>query len=456
MTQKTTTQPTAVELLREAQDYRTSLESLMSIGRSMMGHPSLEDDAVTAFQVLAENVLEEANHQGDLAVVEGVDEPQARVELIMQDVLTPRLTEVETIEQALMDKAEAAEPVPFTTRDAETSVSQEALYTAEVLDLFRENIQTVRQVLSLESMNTDLARPMVMQVAKRVEDSLGGLGISMEALEQTQVLGDMSEAVERIEALVTKAHEEVLEQAEGVRNEAQSLGSDGEDRMGDLIEKHRADNPSGVVLDDDTNVTTIEHEVDKTEPAESAEVIETPEGEGDLGAADAELDDGAVSDDADASAVEAVNAEAELADATAEVEAGEVEETETESETETEEETSEEEDKDDEEEEEGDETASTESRETVVFESMAARSENVDAAKDILNALMSFLDSHDLLTEAGHDALMNGIGDEFVFDESMVSERTAEVLARHYQTWMAGSVRDGEANTRAMGVLLGL
>jgi len=449
MTQKTTTQPTAVELLREAQDYRTSLESLMSIGRSMMGHPSLEDDAVTAFQVLAENVLEEANHQGDLAVVEGVEEPQARVELIMQDVLTPRLTEVETIEQALMDKAEAAAPVPFTTRDVETSVSQEALYTAEVLDLFRENIQTVRQVLSLESMNTDLARPMVMQVAKRVQDSLGGLGISMEALEQTQVLGDMSDAVERIEELVSKAHEQVLEHAEGVRNEAQSLGSDGEDRMGDLIEKHRADNPSGVVLDDDTKVTTIEHEVDKPEPSESPDVIETPE-EGDGSELGAELEEGEL--DANAAGAEVADVEAELADATVEVETegaeGDGDDTE--------EETTEEEEKDDDEEEEGEETASTESREPVVFESMAARSENVDAVKDILNTLMSFLDSHDLLTETGHDALMNGIGDEFVFDESMVSERAAEVLARHYQTWMAGSVRDGEANTRAMAVLLGL
>ncbi|MMZ70303.1 hypothetical protein D1872_333110 [compost metagenome] len=77
--------------------------------------------------VLAEDVLEQADHQADLQVVDGVTEPQAQVELIMQDVLTPRLTEIEQIEQQLQEKADEAEPVAFTTRDTETSASLESL-----------------------------------------------------------------------------------------------------------------------------------------------------------------------------------------------------------------------------------------------------------------------------------------------------------------------------------------
>ncbi len=461
MTHKTTAQPTAVELLHSAQNYRTSLESLMAIGKVMLAQPSLEDDAVNAYQVLAEGVLEEADHQGDLAVVEGVEEGQARVELIMQDVLTPRLTEVEDIEQALLEKAESQQPVPFTTRDVETAVSQEALFSAEVLGLYRENIGTVRQVLSMEGMNADLARPMVMSVVQRAKDSLRWLGVSMEALEETQVLGDMSEAVERIEALVTKAHEQALEHAEGVRNEAENLGSDGSDPMGDLIEKHRGENATGAVLDEETKVTTIEHEVDKSEPAETDAVVEGgEEASADLdleGAADGEVSDTAgdetstdvdVEDDTTIADVEIDAAESEVdaansaADSEAEVNTDETQE----------EENTENDDDDDEEE----ETASTESLEPVVFESLATRTEDKDTVKDILNSLMSFLHTHDLLTEAGHDALLNGLGDEFVFDDSMVAPRAAEVLARHYHTWIAASVRDGEANVRAMGVLLGL
>jgi len=112
MTHKSTGQLSAADLLHEAQNYRTGLESLMAVGQAMLANPSLEDNTATAFQLLTENVLEEADHQGDLQVVEGVEEPQARIELIMQDVLTPRLTEVEAIEQSLMEKADAEEPVP--------------------------------------------------------------------------------------------------------------------------------------------------------------------------------------------------------------------------------------------------------------------------------------------------------------------------------------------------------
>lgn len=453
MTHKTTAQPTAVELLHSAQNYRTSLESLMAIGNVMLAQPSLEDDAVNAYQVLAEGVLEEADHQGDLAVVDGVEEGQARVELIMQDVLTPRLTEVEDIEQALLEKAESQQPVPFTTRDAETAVSQEALFSAEVLGLYRENIGTVRQVLSMEGMSVDLARPMVLTVAQRVKDNLHGLGVSLEALEETQVLGDMSEAVERIEALVTKAHEQALEHAEGIRSEAESVGSEGGDPMGDMIEKHRGENPSGAILDDETKVTTIEHEVDKPETDEPVEG-------GEEASADLDLEGDEGGDVTDDNAGTEADVEDDTAIADVEIDAAESEvdaansAADTEAEVETEEEENEE--NTDEEGEEEDETASTESLEPVVFESLATRTEDKDTVKDILNSLMSFLHTQDLLTEAGHEALLNGLGDEFVFDDSMVAPRAADVLARHYHTWIDASVRDGEANVRAMGVLLGV
>lgn len=453
MTHKTTAQPTAVELLHSAQNYRTSLESLMAIGKVMLAQPSLEDDAVNAYQVLAEGVLEEADHQGDLAVVEGVEEGQARVELIMQDVLTPRLTEVEDIEQALVEKAESQQPVPFTTRDVETAVSQEALFSAEVLGLYRENIGTVRQVLSMEGMSVDLARPMVLTVAQRVKDNLHGLGVSLEALEETQVLGEMSEAVERIEALVTKAHEQALEHAEGIRSEAESVGSEGGDPMGDMIEKHRGENPSGAILDDETKVTTIEHEVDKPETDEPVEG-------GEEASADLDLEGGEGGEVTDDNAGTEADVEDDTAIADVEIDAAESEvdaansAADTEAEVETEEEENEE--NTDEDGEEEDETASTESLEPVVFESLATRTEDKDTVKDILNSLMSFLHTQDLLTEAGHEALLNGLGDEFVFDDSMVAPRAADVLARHYHTWIDASVRDGEANVRAMGVLLGV
>lgn len=460
MTHKTTTAPGHADLLREAQNYRTSLESLMEVGRSMLSNPSMEDGTATAFQVLAENVLEEANHQGDLAVIDGVEEPEARVELIMQDVLTPRLTEVEQIEESLMAKADADEPVPFTTRDSETSVSQESAYSLEVLSLFRENIGTVKAVLSMEGLNADLARPMVLQVAGRVVGNLESLGISMESLEQTQVLGDMSEAVDRIEALVSKAHEAVTEQAEGVRSEAESLGADNGDPMGDLIEKHRTDNPSGVKFDDDTAVNTIESDAPTSSAEEGteldAEAGETTDDDLDQNGVpdDADLDNGALAD-TDASTV---TDEAEAAQAEADLELVDDEAEQADAEAEEQEEESEE--KDDEEEEE-DDTVSTESNvEPLVFESVADREgEEAQQVKDILYVLLNWMADHDQLSSAGAQMIqeMNqGIPDSFVLSSELFTPKAADVMARHYHTWMAASLRDQDANLRSMSVLLGL
>jgi len=430
------TQPTVTQLHQEAQNYRTSLESLLSVGRAMLTVPSLEDDSATAFQLLTEEVLESADHQADLQVVDGVEEASARVELIMQDVLTPRLTEVEEIEQALAAKAAEETDVPFTTRDAETTASQEALYSAEVLGLFRENIGTVKTLLSMEGLNVDLIRPVVMQAAGRVAASLESLGISMEALEQTQVLGDMADAVERIEALVNKAHDTAVENATIARQEAEGLGSDGEDRMGDLIEQHREENPSGVHLDEGTAVTTVEGE-EKPDEANATE---------------SSTDDVAEIDNADTEEPE--EALVEETDVTEpEAEASDVAEGEEE---ETTEEPNEEDDKKDDEEEEENADVSTESLVEPTVWSVSQYGEQEATARDIHNQLLQWLDQHELLTAEGTAVANGSNGEEFVLSSALLTAPVNAVLAKHYDVWMNGSLEEGEANLRAMGVLLGI
>ncbi|MNZ69661.1 hypothetical protein D3C78_879700 [compost metagenome] len=78
------------------------------------------------------------------------------------------------------------------------------------------------------------------------------------------------------------------------------------------------------------------------------------------------------------------------------------------------------------------------------------------SAKPILGELMNWLSGYDMLTEKGQVALAQGVEDNFVLDSSMVTTGAAEVLARHYDTWINGSIRDGEANIRAIGVLMGV
>lgn len=290
---------TAREMLAEAQNYRTSLESLLEVGRTLLLNPSMEDGSATAFKILTEGVLEAADHQGDLAAVEGVAEPGAVVELIMQDILTPRLTDVESIKRALQIKAENEEPVPFTTRDSETAASMESLHhKAEVLDLFLGHIGDIKTIMaSVENLSVDVMRPIVNGLLVRAGASVEALGISMEDMGQTQVLGELAGAVDRIEALVSKAHEAATEISDKARTEAESVGTGGEDKLGDVLEARRSETAVGPQLAEGTSATTIENDT-STSASGDAEDAGTDTNETGLDAGDSS----AVVGDADDSA----------------------------------------------------------------------------------------------------------------------------------------------------------
>lgn len=486
MTHNTTARPNAAQMLHEAQGYRTSLEALMSVGRALLLTPSLESDSASSFMVLAEDVLEQADHQADLQVVDGVSEPAAQVELIMQDVLTPRLTEVEAIEQALQEKADADEPVPFTTRDSETTASLESLsFKAEALGLFKENIDTVRAVISMEGMTVDAVRPLVLNVARRIGDGLLTLGVSMEELGQTQVLGEMSDAVDRIEQLVATAKEQAEEGVEAARAEAAEQLSEGTDKMGDLIEAHRSENPSGPKLNDGVTENSIEKDTptsqddgegdvgdgtdpvdpeadpladgtdpvdpeadplaDGTDPVDpDADPIDPeadpvdPELDPEADPVDPEAEIAAANADADPEGDDAVNAEVDAANAEADAAAATTE--------------------DDEEEEEEDESkVSTESNvDPVIIDDIKTRMQDVDAVVGIVSQLMNWLDSNGLLTAEGKAALEGGVNNEFCLNSNMMVDAAGDVLVRHYDTWVSACIRDGETNTRALAALMNI
>lgn len=508
MTQKTQGQVSVKVLLNETQNYRSSLESLMELGRSLLNVPSLESSAADAFQSTAEHILEEAGHQDDLQVADGVAEPEARIELIMQDVLVPRLTEVEDIERALAEKAEDEIPTPFTTRDAETAAAMESLqYRADILDIFGENIRNVKTILSMEGMPVDVVRPMVVSIVKRAGEEATAFGVSLESVEQTQVLGEMADAVQRIEQLVEKAHETTTAQAERIRSEAEAIGSDGQDKIGDLIERHRADNPSGAHLAAGTSVTTVasdnasnsdesddgQLEVDDdTEGGDDTGNVEGAddlEGQDDLGDDAAAVDDvvedldqdnaeggddleGLDENDADAEGTDDVEgtddleAEADDVDDSTDTDLEEGGDTDAESTDEV----------DDAEGTEGDDAAEQEEEEEesdnkddnkASIESMVAPvtieqadyriGDEADQIRGHVLNMLALLNQHEMLTEAGQAALATiqaNEGNNFVLTSDMFTDRAAEVLIRHYDTWIAAAFRDGEANLRGLSILL--
>lgn len=525
MTQKTQGQVSVKALLNETQNYRSSLESLMELGRSLLSVPSLESSSADAFQSTAEHILEEAGHQEDLQVVDGVAEPEARIELIMQDVLVPRLTEVEQIERSLAEKAEDEIPTPFTTRDAETAAAMESLqYRADILDIFGENIRNVKTILSMEGMPVDVVRPMVVSIVKRAGEEATAFGVSLESVEQTQVLGEMADAVQRIEQLVEKAHETTTAQAERIRSEAEAIGSDGQDKIGDMIERHRADNPSGAHLAAGTSVTTVasdnasnsdesdDGQLEVDDDAEGSDDTGNVEGADDLEGQD-DLDDDAAAatdvvegldqdnaeggddlegldetaadegdvgsdestdtDDEGADNVEGTDdleAEADVVDdstddaAETDIEEGgdtdaestdevaDAEGTEGDDAAEQEEEEEESDDKDD-------NKASIESMVApVTIEQADYRiGDEADQIRGHVLNMLALLNQQDMLTEAGQAALATiqaNEGNNFVLTSDMFTDRAAEVLIRHYDTWIAAAFRDGEANLRGLGILL--
>lgn len=518
MTQKTQGQVSVKALLNETQNYRSSLESLMELGRTLLSVPSLESSSADAFQSTAEHILEEAGHQEDLQVVDGVAEPEARIELIMQDVLVPRLTEVEQIERSLAEKAEDEIPTPFTTRDAETAAAMESLqYRADILDIFGENIRNVKTILSMEGMPVDVVRPMVVSIVKRAGEEATTFGVSLESVEQTQVLGEMADAVQRIEQLVEKAHETTTAQAERIRSEAEAIGSDGQDKIGDMIERHRADNPSGAHLAAGTSVTTVasdnasnndesdDGQLEVDDDAEGGDDTGNTEGADDLEGQDDLGDDAAAADDVvedldqdnaeggddledldetaadegDVGSDESTDTDDEGADnvegtdvvddstddaAETDIEEGgdtdaestdevaDAEGTEGDDAAEQEEEEEESDNKDD-------NKASIESMVApVTIEQADYRiGDEADQIRGHVLNMLALLNQQDMLTEAGQAALATiqaNEGNNFVLTSDMFTDRAAEVLIRHYDTWIAAAFRDGEANLRGLGILL--
>lgn len=503
MTSTTSKQPTARQMHHEAQNYRTSLEALVSVGRSLLLTPSMESESADSFKVLAENVLEQANHEDDLLVVDGVTEPRAQVELIMQDVLTPRLTEVSEIEEALAEKADSEAPVPFTTRDNETAApSLESLaFRAEALGLFHENIATVRTVISMEGITVDAVRPLVMCVAKRMEPALIAASISMEELEQTQVLGEMSEAVDRIEQLVNTAKESAEEACEAARSEAEALGSEGDDRIGQAIEQHRNDNPSGAHLDSGVKETTVPNDtpdtqelnLDTTGGVDDDNVDDNGSiGQGDndgsndggdgtdlTGGTDGDLTDNADDvgaddttgvdgegadltglDDADDDLDETAAAAAAAAELENEMEdTGDTGSTDDDT-TGTDDNTATGTDENEEEEEEEDDDAvkalvSTESAgDPFIIDNIANRYQDVACVIEIVGAMMGWLSEQGMLTADGQAVLDAGIDNQTVLDTNSFTEKAGDVLIKHYDVWLAGSLEEGTANLRALEALL--
>lgn len=535
MTQKTQGQVSVKVLLNETQNYRASLECLMELGRSLLSVPSLESSSADAFQSTAEHILEEAGHQEDLQVVDGVAEPEARIELIMQDVLVPRLTEVEQIEKSLAEKAEDEIPTPFTTRDAETAAAMESLqYRADILDIFGENIRNVKTILSMEGMPVDVVRPMVVSIVKRAGEEAASFGVSLESVEQTQVLGEMADAVQRIEQLVEKAHETTTAQAERIRSEAEAIGSDGQDKIGDLIERHRADNPSGAHLAAGTSVTTVASDNASSDTSEEDNQLDagdgTDEGTDDLDAgaeggddtgtqddlsgaegtdnseggdesADADLnldnaeggddleglddaagaegtgEDNGTSDDsgddvdnagdvagddtgtADDTAGDDTGTDDNVEGADDVVGTDDVDNAESTDGTEGGDDTDNQEEEEEESDNKDDNKASIESMVApVTIEQADYRiGDEADQIRGHVLNLLALLSQNEMLTEAGQAALSNiqaNEGNNFVLTSDMFTDRAAEVLIRHYDTWIAAAFRDGEANLRGMSILL--
>lgn len=519
MTQKTQGQVSVKVLLNETQNYRASLECLMELGRSLLSVPSLESSSADAFQSTAEHILEEAGHQEDLQVVDGVAEPEARIELIMQDVLVPRLTEVEQIEKSLAEKAEDEIPTPFTTRDAETTAAMESLqYRTDILDIFGENIRNVKTILSMEGMPVDVVRPMVVSIVKRAGEEAASFGVSLESVEQTQVLGEMADAVQRIEQLVEKAHETTTAQAERIRSEAEAIGSDGQDKIGDLIERHRADNPSGAHLAAGTSVTTVASDNASSDTSEEDNQLDAGDGtdegtdnaEGADESADANLDlDNAEGGDDLAGLDDAVGAEGtgeaddtsgdagddvdnvdDLSGGDASDDTGSADDTsgddlggddtgtddnvegaddvagtddvdnaEGTDGTEGGDDTDNQEEEEEESDNKDDNKASIESMVApVTIEQADYRiGDEADQIRGHVLNLLALLNQNEMLTEAGQAALSNiqaNEGNNFVLTSDMFTDRAAEVLIRHYDTWIAAAFRDGEANLRGMSILL--
>jgi hypothetical protein len=269
-----TATPTAREQHAATVAFRSSLESLMVVGQALLAKPSMEDSDAVAYTTLTEDVLEPAGLDEEMAKIDGVTDPAAKVELIMQDILQPQLSTVAKLEEHLATKAEGQIDTPFTTRDQMTAgPSLESLeQQAAEITVYHSGLGALKTMASMEGITVDNLRPMAVHFIKQVPAITDALSISVEDLEATQVLGDLTDAVDRITQVVDNAREVAETKVSDARSEAdQATGADdGSDLGTKLAEKARGEDASGVKVDEGVKVSTTTNE-GNAEPAAGSE-----------------------------------------------------------------------------------------------------------------------------------------------------------------------------------------
>lgn len=288
-----TATPTAREQHAATVAFRSSLESLMVVGQAFLAKPSMEDSDAVAFTTLTEDVLEPAGLDAEMVKIDGVTDPTAKVELIMQDILQPQLTTVAKLEEHLAEKAEGEIEPPFTTRDQMTAgPSLESLeQQAAEITVYHSGLNSIKAMASMEGMTANFLRPVAVHFMKQVPAITETLHISVEDMEETQVLGDLTDAVDRITQVVEQAREVAETKVNDARSEGEAAtgADDGSDLGTKLSEAARGEDSSGVKVDEGVKVSSTSND-GNAEPA------------GDTGAdADAAIDaDAAAAVDANA------------------------------------------------------------------------------------------------------------------------------------------------------------
>lgn len=274
-----TATPTAREQHAATVAFRSSLESLMVVGQAFLAKPSMEDSDAVAFTTLTEDVLEPAGLDEEMVKIDGVTDPAAKVELIMQDILQPQLTTVAKLEEHLATKAEEETEVPFTTRDKMTaSASLESLeQQAAEITVYSSGLGALKTMASMEGITVDNFRPIAVHFIKQVPDVTSALFISVEDLEETQVLGDLTDAVDRITQVVENAREVAETKVNDARSEAgQATGADdGSDLGSKLSEAARGEDASGVKVNEGVKVSSTSND-GNAEPTGDAAGTDTP------------------------------------------------------------------------------------------------------------------------------------------------------------------------------------
>lgn len=461
MTHSTPTQISSREQYGAIQKYRTTLESLMMIGRGMLmlSTEDLTDTLAPAYQQMVENALETAGQEDLLDAVDGITEPASQIELIMQDIIQPQLTTTAQIEQQLAAKAAEEEnsgvmltgdTTMTTSRDAVTLESLEA--QASEIGQYQEGLQALLSTASMEGITADHLRPMVGYFLKQAPDMAKHLKISVEDVESTQVLGEMTEAVEKISQAVAGAREVAeakVSEARAANDEQTSAGAAG-DFTDALFAKTRTEESSGVQLDEGTKVSTTSDEGAAVPEGDTVDAsgeagLGDETGTGDTTVTEGE--EGVVEGTAEVTeGAEGETTEGETTDGDASGETTEGDENKSEEE---------------EEEDDADKNVSTENLdEPVVIFSMSAQGYLDDVQKplliEIVQALLVWLNTWGLLSEKGkaqYDASNGAVGDDFVLTTDMLVPSAADLLTKHFGTWCQACQDNGVVDTRPLDVL---